>query len=60
LYKKNSIWDFNLALGDAIAEKNQHLYVKIVEMNNLVNRKEIERKKQINNFWLQKKNLKNK
>ena len=56
MYK--SVWDFNIALGEAIAKENKHLNVKVVEMTNLVNRKKIEREKKMNNFWLEKKELK--
>ena len=34
-----SAWDFNTALGDTIKEKYESLYVKIVEISNVVHRK---------------------
>jgi hypothetical protein len=34
-----SSWDFNTALGDTIKEKYESLYVKIVEVSNVVHRK---------------------
>jgi hypothetical protein len=32
-------WDFQTALGDTIREKYENMYVKIVEISNVVNRK---------------------
>jgi hypothetical protein len=34
-----SVWDFNTSLGDTIKEKYESLYVKIVEVSNVVHRK---------------------
>lgn len=34
-----SSWDFNTALGDTIKEKYESLYVKVVEVSNVVHRK---------------------
>lgn len=34
-----SVWDFNTALGDTIKEKYESLYVKIVEVSNVIHRK---------------------
>lgn len=34
-----SSWDFNTALGDTIKEKYESLYVKVVEISNVVHRK---------------------
>lgn len=34
-----SAWDFNTALGDTIKEKYESLYVKIVELSNVIHRK---------------------
>jgi hypothetical protein len=34
-----SAWDFNTALGDTIKEKYESLYVKVVEISNVVHRK---------------------
>jgi len=34
-----SVWDFNTALGDTIKEKYESLYVKVVEISNVVHRK---------------------
>ena len=34
-----SAWDFNTALGDTIKEKYESLYVKVVEVSNVVHRK---------------------
>lgn len=34
-----SAWDFNTALGDTIKEKYESLYVKLVEVSNVVHRK---------------------
>ena len=34
-----SSWDFNTALGDTIKEKYESLYVKVVEVTNVVHRK---------------------
>jgi hypothetical protein len=31
-------WDFNTALGDTIKEKYESLYVKVVEISNVINR----------------------
>lgn len=36
------VWDFQTALGDTIREKYQGLYVKVVEVTNVINRKRIE------------------
>ena len=33
------VWDFNTALGDTIKEKYESLYVKVVEVSNVVHRK---------------------
>lgn len=33
------VWDFNTALGDTIKEKYESLYVKVVEISNVVHRK---------------------
>jgi hypothetical protein len=40
-YKKDGIWDFQSALGDTIKEKYESLYVKVVELSNVINRKTI-------------------
>ena len=34
-----SAWDFNTALGDTIKEKYESLYIKVVEVSNVVHRK---------------------
>lgn len=34
-----AVWDFNTALGDTIKEKYESLYVKVVEVSNVVHRK---------------------
>jgi hypothetical protein len=34
-----SAWDFNTALGDTIKEKYESLYVKVVEVSNVIHRK---------------------
>jgi len=34
-----AVWDFNTALGDTIKEKYEALYVKVVEVSNVVHRK---------------------
>jgi hypothetical protein len=34
-----SAWDFNTALGDTIKEKYESLYVKVVEISNVIHRK---------------------
>jgi len=34
-----SVWDFNTSLGDTIKEKYESLYIKIVEVSNVVHRK---------------------
>lgn len=34
-----AVWDFNTALGDTIKEKYESLYVKVVEISNVVHRK---------------------
>lgn len=34
-----SAWDFNTALGDTIKEKYESLYIKVVEISNVVHRK---------------------
>jgi hypothetical protein len=34
-----SKWDFQTALGDTIREKYESLYVKVVEVSNVINRK---------------------
>lgn len=34
-----AVWDFNTALGDTIKEKYESLYVKVVELSNVVHRK---------------------
>ena len=34
-----SVWDFNTALGDTIKEKYESLYVKVVEVSNIIHRK---------------------
>lgn len=34
-----SVWDFNTAYGDTIKEKYESLYVKVVEISNVVHRK---------------------
>ncbi len=33
------VWDFNTALGDTIKEKYESLYIKVVEISNVVHRK---------------------
>ena len=37
------LWDFQTALGDTIKEKYESLYVKIVEVTDVINRKLIPR-----------------
>lgn len=34
-----AVWDFNTALGDTIKEKYESLYIKVVEVSNVVHRK---------------------
>jgi len=34
-----AVWDFNTALGDTIKEKYEALYVKVVEVSNVIHRK---------------------
>lgn len=34
-----AVWDFNTALGDTIKEKYEALYIKVVEVSNVVHRK---------------------
>ena len=34
-----AVWDFNTALGDTIKEKYESLYVKVVEVSNIIHRK---------------------
>ena len=34
-----AVWDFNTALGDTIKEKYESLYVKVVEVSNVIHRK---------------------
>jgi hypothetical protein len=34
-----SIWDFETALGDTIREKYESKYVKVIEVNDVVNRR---------------------
>lgn len=34
-------WDFDTALGDMIREMNEPLYVKVIELQNVINRKPI-------------------
>ena len=36
-----SNWDFQTALGDTLAEKYKDVYVKVVEISNLINRKTV-------------------
>lgn len=38
---KVAVWDFQSALGDTIKEKHESLYVKVVELSNVINRKTI-------------------
>lgn len=34
-----AVWDFNTALGDTVKEKYESLYIKVVEVSNVVHRK---------------------
>ena len=38
-------WDFQTALGDTIREKYESLYVKVIEVSNVINRKVIPKEK---------------
>ena len=36
---KVAVWDFNTVLGETIKEKYESLYVKVIEVYNVINRK---------------------
>lgn len=44
--EKVSTWDFETALGETIREKYESLYVRVVEVSNIIHRKTVRNKRE--------------
>lgn len=44
--EKVATWDFDTALGETIKEKYENLYVRVVEVTNVINRRIVRNKRE--------------